>query len=130
MNKIQETELILNPDGSVYHLHLQPENIAENIIVVGDQERVAAISGRFDTIEFKIQNREFVTHTGRIGNKRITKPIKTRLKSLKIMPIINQNIKKIKPPKNIFQYFLNKIEYFLINLYQFLITKTKLHNKT
>ena len=72
MNKIQETELILNPDGSVYHLHLHPENIAETIIVVGDQERVAAISNRFDAIEFKVQNREFVTHTGRVGGKRIT----------------------------------------------------------
>jgi len=72
MNKIQETELILNPDGSVYHLHLLSDNIAETIIVVGDQERVASISKRFDSIEFKVQNREFVTHTGRVGNKKIT----------------------------------------------------------
>jgi uridine phosphorylase len=72
MNKIPETELILNPDGSVYHLHLRPENIGETIIVVGDQDRVAAISNRFDKVEFKMQNREFVTHTGYIGNKKIT----------------------------------------------------------
>jgi len=72
MNKIPETELILNPDGSVYHLHLRPEHIGETIIVVGDQDRVAAISNRFDKVEFKMQNREFVTHTGYIGNKKIT----------------------------------------------------------
>lgn len=72
MNKIAETELILNPDGSVYHLHLQPEHIGETVIVVGDQDRVAAISNRFDKVEFKIQNREFVTHTGYIGTKKIT----------------------------------------------------------
>jgi uridine phosphorylase len=72
MNKIAETELILNPDGSVYHLHLHSENIADTVIIVGDQERVAAISKRFDKLEFKMQNREFVTHTGYIGNKKIT----------------------------------------------------------
>jgi uridine phosphorylase len=72
MNKVAETELILNPDGSVYHLHLRPENIAETVILVGDQERVAGISKRFDKVEFKMQNREFVTHTGYVGNNRIT----------------------------------------------------------
>ena len=72
MNKIPETELILNPDGSVYHLHLHPENIAETIIVVGDQDRVSSISKHFDKVDFKIQNREFVTHTGSIGSKQIT----------------------------------------------------------
>jgi uridine phosphorylase len=72
MNKIPETELILNPDGSVYHLHLRPEHIGETVIVVGDQDRVAAISNRFDKVEFKMQNREFVTHTGHIGKKKIT----------------------------------------------------------
>lgn len=72
MNKIPETELILNPDGSVYHLHLRAENIGETVIVVGDQERVAAISNRFDKVEFRMQNREFVTHTGYIGGKKIS----------------------------------------------------------
>ncbi len=72
MNKIPETELILNPDGSVYHLHLRPEHIGETVIVVGDQDRVAAISNRFDKVEFKMQNREFVTHTGYIGTKKLT----------------------------------------------------------
>ncbi|MGE0636213.1 MAG: nucleoside phosphorylase [Bacteroidia bacterium] len=72
MNKIAETELILNPDGSVYHLHLRAEHIGETVIVVGDQDRVAAVSNRFDRVEFKMQNREFITHTGFIGSKKIT----------------------------------------------------------
>jgi uridine phosphorylase len=70
-NIIAETELILNPNGSVYHLQLLPENIAENIIIVGDQGRVETVSRFFDTIDFKVQNREFVTHTGTYNGKRI-----------------------------------------------------------
>ncbi len=70
-NIIAETELILNSNGSVYHLQLLPENIAENIIIVGDQGRVEAVSKFFDTVDFKIQNREFVTHTGTYKGKRI-----------------------------------------------------------
>ena len=69
---IAESELILNSDGSVYHLHLLPEQIADTIIVVGDPDRVAMVSKYFDEIEFKIQKREFVTHTGRIGKNRIS----------------------------------------------------------
>lgn len=68
---IAETELILNPNGSVYHLQLLPENIAKNIIIVGDQGRVESVSKYFDTIDFKIQNREFVTHTGTYKGKRV-----------------------------------------------------------
>lgn len=68
---IAETELILNPNGSVYHLQLLPENIAENIIIVGDQGRVETVSGFFDTIDFKIQNREFMTHSGTYNGKRV-----------------------------------------------------------
>src|ERR1700749_107551 len=70
-NIIPETELILNPNGSVYHLQLLPENIADNVIIVGDQSRVETVSKMFDTIDFKIQNREFVTHTGTYKGKRI-----------------------------------------------------------
>ena len=70
-NIIAETELILNPNGSVYHLQLLPENIAENIIIVGDQGRVEAVSKFFETVDFKIQNREFVTHSGTYKGKRI-----------------------------------------------------------
>lgn len=68
---IPETELILNANGSVYHLQLLPEHIADNIIIVGDQGRVETVSGFFDTIDFKVQNREFVTHTGTFNGKRI-----------------------------------------------------------
>lgn len=68
---IAETELILNSNGSVYHLQLLPEHIAENIIIVGDQGRVETVSKFFDTIDIKIQNREFVTHTGTFKGKRI-----------------------------------------------------------
>lgn len=69
---IPESELILNPDGSIYHLKLHPEQIADTIIVVGDQGRVPVVSKYFDSIEHQVQNREIVTHTGRIGDKRIT----------------------------------------------------------
>lgn len=69
---VSETDLILNPDGSVYHLHLLPEHLADQIIVVGDPDRVPMISKYFDSIEYKIQKREFVTHTGYIGNKRLS----------------------------------------------------------
>lgn len=66
------SELILNPDGSIYHLHLHPEDIASTLIVVGDPERVAKVSRYFDRIEFHTRKREFVTHTGYLGNKRLT----------------------------------------------------------
>jgi uridine phosphorylase len=72
MNRIGESELIINPDGSVFHLHLRPEHIADNCILVGDQDRVDMISNHFDTIEFKIRNREFKSHTGTYKGKRIT----------------------------------------------------------
>lgn len=69
---IQSSELILNPNGSVYHLNLKPENIASEIIFVGDQNRVEKITKHFDSIEFSIQKREFKTQTGKYKNKRIT----------------------------------------------------------
>lgn len=69
---IRESELILNPDQSIYHLHLRPEHLADTIITVGDPNRVAAVSQHFDKIEFQLSKREFVTHTGRIGNKRLS----------------------------------------------------------
>ena len=69
---IKESELILNPDGSVYHLNLKPENISEDIIFVGDQDRVERITKHFDTIEFATQKREFKTQTGRYKGKRLT----------------------------------------------------------
>lgn len=68
----QESELVLNPDGSVYHLKLKPEHIADHVILVGDPGRVETISSLFETVEYKISNREFVTHTGTYKGKRIT----------------------------------------------------------
>lgn len=72
MQRIPDSELIINPDGSVYHLHLKPAHIADDVIVVGDPGRVALVSSFFDSIEFEIANREFVTHTGTYRGKRIT----------------------------------------------------------
>jgi uridine phosphorylase len=72
MTRIPDSELIINPDGSVYHLHLKPEHIADNVIVVGDPGRVELVSSYFDTIEVKISNREFVTHTGSYKGTRFT----------------------------------------------------------
>ena len=69
---IQSSELILNPDGSVYHLNLKPEHIAHDIIFVGDQNRVEKITQFFEKIEFSTQKREFKTQTGIYKGKRIT----------------------------------------------------------
>lgn len=70
--KIAESELILNKDGSVYHLTLLPEDVADTIFTVGDPERVPMVTKYFDKIEIQKANREFVTHTGYLGNKRIS----------------------------------------------------------
>ena len=72
MKHFLPSELILNPDGSVYHLHLQPEQIANTIITVGDPDRVAKVSQHFDKIDTKVQKREFVTHTGELNGKRMS----------------------------------------------------------
>jgi len=69
---MKSSELILNPDGSIYHLNLKPENIADDIILVGDQDRVENISKHFDIIEFQTQKREFKTHTGIYKGKRLS----------------------------------------------------------
>ena len=70
--RIAESELILNERGAVYHLDLLPEEIAPIVITVGDPDRVPAVSRYFDEIEFKQQHREFVTHTGRLADKKIS----------------------------------------------------------
>ena len=69
---IADSELIINPDGSIYHLNLKPEDLADTIIFVGDQDRVPQVSKYFDTIEIKKGKREFITHTGTIRGKRIS----------------------------------------------------------
>lgn len=72
MQYIGESELILNSRGAVYHLDLLPEEIAGTIVIVGDPGRVKEVSKYFDVIECSSQHREFITHTGRIGGKRIS----------------------------------------------------------
>jgi uridine phosphorylase len=72
MNRIAESELIINNRGAIYHLDLRPEELADMVITVGDPDRVPAVSKYFDKIEVKRQHREFVSHTGYLGNKRVS----------------------------------------------------------
>jgi len=72
MNQISNADLIINQDGSIYHLNLLPEDIADTVITVGDPDRVSEVSRYFDRIELKKGKREFITHTGYLGSKRIT----------------------------------------------------------
>ncbi|HQX95457.1 MAG: nucleoside phosphorylase [Chitinophagaceae bacterium] len=72
MSRIAESELIINNRGAIYHLDLRPEEIADTVITVGDPDRVHEVSKHFDSIEIKRQHREFITHTGKVGNKRLT----------------------------------------------------------
>ena len=72
MVQFPETELILSKDNRVYHINLKAEDIADDVIIVGDQNRVAQISKFFSKIEFKTQHREFITHTGLFNGKRVT----------------------------------------------------------
>ena len=69
---IQSSELILNPDGSIFHLHLKPEQVAQTILLVGDQGRVDVIASFFDEILHEVQNREFKTVTGKYKKKHIS----------------------------------------------------------
>ncbi len=70
--RIADSELIISPQGRVYHLNLHPEMIADDVIVVGDPDRVEKISAHFDKIHHRINNRELVTHTGELGGKRLS----------------------------------------------------------
>ena len=72
MQRIAESELIINNRGAVYHLNVHPNELASTIITVGDPDRVKEVSKHFDKVEHRLQHREFVTHTGFIGNKRIS----------------------------------------------------------
>jgi len=72
MPKIAESELIINSRGAIYHLDVKPEELASTIILVGDPDRVSKVSKHFDKIEYQLQHREFNTHTGYIGKKRIS----------------------------------------------------------
>ncbi len=72
MERIAESELIINDRGAIYHLNLRPEELANTVIVVGDPDRVKKVSAHFDTVEHRLQHREFITHTGFIGKKRLS----------------------------------------------------------
>jgi len=89
MNMISDTELILNDDKKIYHLNLSKDQIADDIILVGDPGRVALISNKFDSIEHKVSNREFVTHTGQLNGKRIS-AISTGIGTDNIDIVINE----------------------------------------
>jgi uridine phosphorylase len=70
--RLAPSELVIKEDGTIYHLNLRPEDIADTIITVGDPGRVGQVSKHFDRIELQQQKREFVTHTGWLGQKRLT----------------------------------------------------------
>ena len=70
--RLKNSELILNPDGSIYHLNLKPENISTDLIFVGDPDRVDKVTQHFDTIEFSTHKREFKTTTGTYKGKRVS----------------------------------------------------------
>ena len=72
MSRIADSELIITNRGAIYHLDLRPEELATTVILVGDPDRVKKVSAHFDKIEFQLQHREFITHTGYIGNKRLS----------------------------------------------------------
>jgi uridine phosphorylase len=72
MSRIAESELIINNRGAVYHLDLKPDELAGTVITVGDPDRVKEVSKHFDSIEVKRQHREFISHTGYVGKKRLT----------------------------------------------------------
>lgn len=72
MQRIPESELIINQRGAIYHLDVRPEELSTTIITVGDPDRVPQVSRHFDRVEIQRQHREFVTHTGYIGQKRLT----------------------------------------------------------
>jgi uridine phosphorylase len=72
MQRIAESELIINNRGAIYHLNVRPDELANTILTVGDPDRVKEVSKHFDKLEHTLQHREFVTHTGSIGNKRIS----------------------------------------------------------
>ena len=89
MNMISDTELILTDDKKIYHLNLSKDQIADDIILVGDPDRVTLISHKFDAIEHKVSNREFVTHTGQLNGKRIS-AISTGIGTDNIDIVINE----------------------------------------
>nr|WP_287938683.1 nucleoside phosphorylase [Algoriphagus sp.] len=108
---IPASELIINSDGSIYHLHLKPEHLASTVFTVGDPDRVALVSQYFDQIDFKTQKREFVTHTGWKNGKRVTvmstgmgtDNIEILMTELDALVNVDLQTRLIKPEKNSLQ---------------------------
>jgi uridine phosphorylase len=105
MDKIVESELIINDRGAIYHLNVRPEELASTVITGGDPDRVEEVSKFFDSIEYKRKHREFITHTGTIGNKRLS-VVSTGIGPDNIDIVVNEldalvnidfNTRKIKP---------------------------------
>jgi len=107
MKAIANSELIINKDGSIFHLHLKPENLAKNIILVGDPDRVKTVADFFDKKLFEVKNREFHTKTGEISGKKFsvistgigTDNIDIVLNELDALVNIDLNTRKIKEKK-------------------------------
>ena len=107
MNHLSASELILNRNGSVYHLNLLPENVADTIITVGDPDRVSQVSRHFSSIEFKTRKREFATHTGVYNGKRLsvissgigTDNVEILMNELDILANVDLKTRKIKEVK-------------------------------
>lgn len=105
MPRIAESEMILNTRGAIYHLNLKPDEIGDTIFLVGDPDRVKEVSKHFDKIEYKGEYREFITHTGVIGKKRLsvlstgigTDNIDIALNELDALVNIDFNTREIKP---------------------------------
>lgn len=109
---IKDSELILNPDGSIYHLNLKPENIADTIITVGDQDRVEKVTEFFDEVVFETQKREFKTQTGFYKGKKLTvistgigiDNIDIVINELDALANINLETREIKPNHHKFNF--------------------------
>lgn len=104
---ISESDLIINKDGSVYHLNLKPEHLSDTIIAVGDPSRVYSVSEHFDRIDFEMNKREFITHIGKYKGKKITvistgigtDNIEIFLNEIDALANINLETREVKPRK-------------------------------
>lgn len=115
MARFSESDLILNPDGSVYHLNLKPGNVADTIILVGDPGRVHRVSRHFDDVEFEMNQREFITHTGVYHDKKITVmstgmgASNLEIVLIELDALFNIDLSKREPKKNFTQLNLIRI---------------------
>jgi uridine phosphorylase len=111
MRQIPETELILHPDGSVYHLRLRPEQLGNLVFTVGDPDRVPTVSQHLDQIDFQLQNREFITHTGWKNGHRVsvistgmgTDNIEILMTELDALVNVDLQTRQVKPQKTSLQ---------------------------